>query len=41
VGVKYRPVEKKNTGKIRVCIDFQNLNRAIPKDEYPMLLQTP
>jgi hypothetical protein len=30
------PVEKKNTNKIRVCIDFQNLNRATPKDEYPM-----
>jgi hypothetical protein len=30
------PVEKKNTGKIRVCVDFRNLNRAIPKDEYPM-----
>jgi hypothetical protein len=23
-------------GKIRVCVDFQNLNRATPKDEYPM-----
>jgi hypothetical protein len=30
------PVEKKNTGKIRVCIDFCNLNKATPKDEYPM-----
>jgi hypothetical protein len=30
------PVEKKNTGKIRICVDFQNLNRAMPKDEYPM-----
>jgi hypothetical protein len=30
------PVEKKNTGKIRVCVDYQNLNRATPKDEYPM-----
>jgi hypothetical protein len=30
------PVEKKNTGKIRVCIDFHNLNNATPKDEYPM-----
>jgi hypothetical protein len=29
-------VEKKNTGKIRVCVDFWNLNRATPKDEYPM-----
>jgi hypothetical protein len=30
------PVEKKNTDKIRVCIDFHNLNKATPKDEYPM-----
>jgi hypothetical protein len=30
------PVEKKNTGKIRVCIDFCNSNKATPKDEYPM-----
>ena len=29
-------MEKKRTGKIRVCIDFRNLNRATPKDEYPM-----
>jgi hypothetical protein len=29
-------VEKKNTSKIRVCIYFQNLNRATPKDKYPM-----
>jgi hypothetical protein len=26
----------KNTGKIRVCIDFCNLNKGTPKDEYPM-----
>jgi hypothetical protein len=29
-------VEKKNTSKIRVCIDFCNLNKAIPKDDYPL-----
>jgi len=29
------PVKKKN-GTIRVCIDFRDLNLAIPKDEYAM-----
>ena len=29
------PVRKKN-GQLRVCIDFRDLNRAKPKDEYPM-----
>jgi hypothetical protein len=29
-------VEKKNTGKIWICVDFRNLNRATPNDEYPM-----
>jgi hypothetical protein len=29
------PVYKKN-GKMRVCIDFRDLNRATPKDGYPM-----
>jgi hypothetical protein len=29
-------VEKKESGKLRVCIDFHNLNIATPKDEYPM-----
>jgi hypothetical protein len=29
-------VEKKNFGKLRVCIYFLNLNIATAKDEYPM-----
>jgi hypothetical protein len=32
------PVEKKDSRKIQVCIDFRDLNRATPKDEYPMLI---
>ncbi len=28
------PVVKKGFGKLRVCIDFRDLNRATPKDEY-------
>jgi hypothetical protein len=31
-------VEKKNTSKIQVRIDFCNLNKATPKDEYPILI---
>jgi hypothetical protein len=30
------PVKNKNTDKIRVCIDFCNLNKATPKYKYPM-----
>ena len=26
----------KKKGKLRICIDFRNLNNATPKDEYPM-----
>ena len=29
------PVYKKN-GKLRVCVDFRNLNQATPMDGYPM-----
>jgi ribonuclease HI len=29
------PVKKKN-GKIRCCVDFRNLNKACPKDEFPL-----
>jgi hypothetical protein len=29
-------MEKKNTNKIRVCIDFHNLNKTTPKYEYLM-----
>ena len=29
------PVMKKNE-KLRVCIDFRDLNTTTPKDEYPM-----
>ncbi|XP_075674961.1 uncharacterized protein LOC142644177 [Castanea sativa] len=31
------PVRKKN-GQIRVCVDFRDLNRACPKDEFPLPL---
>jgi hypothetical protein len=29
-------VPMEESGKLRVCIDFHNLNRATPKDEYHM-----
>jgi hypothetical protein len=31
-------MENKNTGKIRLCTDFHNLNKATPKYEYTMPL---
>jgi hypothetical protein len=30
------PVEKKNSGKIHICVDFRNLNQTTPKHEYLM-----
>ena len=30
------PVKKKN-GQIRYCVDFRNLNKACPNDEFPLL----
>ena len=30
------PIEKKDSDKICVCIDFRYLNKATPKDEYLM-----
>ena len=30
-------VVKKKTGKWRVCVDFTDLNKACPKDLFPML----
>ena len=29
------PVSKKD-GKVRVCVDFRNLNKANPKDDFPL-----
>jgi hypothetical protein len=36
VGFQHCTHWEDNTGKFRVCIDFHNLNKATPKDEYPM-----
>ena len=30
------PVPKKD-GKVRVCVDFRDLNKASPKDDFPLL----
>lgn len=29
------PVKKKN-GQVRVCVDFRDINKACPKDEFPL-----
>ena len=29
------PVSKKD-GKVRICVDYQDLNRASPKDNFPL-----
>ena len=29
------PVPKKD-GKVRMCVDYMDLNRAIPKDDFPL-----
>jgi hypothetical protein len=29
-------IEMRREGAIRICLDFINLNRATPKNEYPM-----
>ena len=26
----------KKDGKVRVCVDFRNLNKASPKDDFPL-----
>jgi hypothetical protein len=36
IGILTVSMEKKNTGKIQICVEFRNLNRATTKDEYPM-----
>ena len=35
MGSQFCPVTKKN-GKIRIYIDFRDLNEACPKDEFPL-----
>jgi hypothetical protein len=36
VGFLHRTHGKEEHQQIQVCIDFRNLNKATPKDEYPM-----
>jgi hypothetical protein len=30
-------MEKKSSGKWRMCVNFTNLNKACPKDSFPLL----
>jgi hypothetical protein len=34
--IKHSPYGEEGVKKIRICVDFRNLNRVTPKDEYPM-----
>lgn len=34
MGGQYRV--SKEDGRVRVCIDFRNLNKACPKDDFPL-----
>jgi hypothetical protein len=36
MGLKHSSRGEKGTNNIRICVDFQNLNRETPKDEYPL-----
>jgi hypothetical protein len=36
MGFKHSTIEKKNMSKVRICVDFHDLNRATSKDEYHM-----
>ena len=29
-------IVKKANGKLRICVDFTDLNKAYPKDSYPL-----
>ena len=30
------PLEPKKDGKVRMCVDFRDLNKACPKDDFPL-----
>ena len=35
MGSQHSPVPKKD-GKVRMCVDYKDLNRASPKDNFPL-----